>query len=286
MQGKPAEARTLHAEAVRIYRETGDRAKEARALNNLASALASDGELVAAKKTYETALQVFEEIGDDGAVGTILANLGSIRFDEGDLAGTMELFERARGLFDRAGAQSSLAFVLYRLGDLHLGKGDIARSREHHEKALEIRKRLGEKGSVAESQLGLAQVALHENRPVPAEALAREAIQEFGKEKRLDDKAMGHAVLARALLDQRRVAEAWGAVRSARAQAEASSSPATRLRVETAAASVESAMGNTQSAIATLKRVIAEARRSALPGVESEARLALGRLQGSKSGRD
>jgi tetratricopeptide (TPR) repeat protein len=228
---------------------------------------------------YEAALPIFKESGDDHAVATILGNLAGILFDEGDLAKGADLYEQARLLFERAGAQSSLAFVLYQLGDLHLGKGDLAASRKHHEQALAIRKQLGEKGGAAESQLALARLALQQSLPGPAEALAREAADEFRKEKRTDDEAMAQSILARALLGQGRVPEARETARAARERGQASGNQATRLAVQTTAALVQAALGDTQTAAHTLRDVIAEARRGGLPSLEFEARLALGQVE-------
>jgi eukaryotic-like serine/threonine-protein kinase len=275
--GNLAVARELHERALGIYREIGKQSEEARALNNLANVLAAAGQLSEAMTMYEAALPKFRELGDDHAVAAILSNLGGLRVGRGDLAGASELYEQSRELFERVGAQSSLAFVHYQLGDLLFAKGDANGSRLNHEKALAIRERLGEKGGLAESRLALAQLSLDERLPVPAEALARTAAEEFRKEGRADDEAMSRSVLARALLRQGRIAEAKQEIESMRQRRPESRT--VRLSVKTTLASVQAALGDTRIAASTVRDVIAESRRNGLTGLEFEARLALGQVE-------
>jgi TolB-like protein len=272
-------ARDFHEQAVGIYRETGNRREMARALNDLANVMASAGQLAAAMKMYEDSLPIFREVHNDQAVATILSNLAALSQDRGEFGKASDLYEQSRAIFQKVRAQSSLAFVEYRLGDLQVAKGDLTAGRWHHEQALEIRKQLGEKGSVAESQLAVAQLALQEGLPAPAEALARDAVEEFRKEKRADEEVMGQSILARALLRQGRASEAQQVMEAIGERGPESSNPAVRLAVRTTASIIQVALGDKRTAANTLRSVIVESQRSGLPGLAFEARLALGEVE-------
>ena len=278
-QANLTDAKSMHEQARAIYRELGDRAGEARALNNLANVSGLEGNLPAAQKTYEQALAVFREIGDRNAAATVLGNLADLFSEKGDLPRAATFYDESMAAFRDVGNTSSVAYTLSRLGDLLLIQGDLAGARKKHEEALALRNQLGEKGTIADSQLALAQISMQEGSPVPAEAEARAAIQEFQTENRADDEASAMAVLARSLLSQDKRSEAKQAIERAEELSSKSHNGSLRLSVGITAASIRAAAGETARATSDLGEIVAEARKASLVGLELEARLALGQIE-------
>jgi tetratricopeptide (TPR) repeat protein len=80
--GRAAEAAAEHTRALEIYREAGDRRREALTLGNLALAEAhTDRESAVA--SCEAALTILRELDDTRAEGQILANLGALHHRAG-----------------------------------------------------------------------------------------------------------------------------------------------------------------------------------------------------------
>ena len=273
--GDLKQAGDLHEQALAINREIGDRIGEARSLNNLANILSVGGDHSGAREKYEAALTVFREIGDRNALATVLSNLGDLVSEEGDLARARELYEESRVTFQAIGNKSSLAYELSRLGDLDLIGGDLAAAKKTHLEALALRQEIGEEGGVGDSQLALAQIALHQDDPASAEAAARAAADEFRAAARSGDEASAMAVLARSFLVRGKSSESAQALKRAEELAAKSDDIAVRLSVAITGASILAARGDTAKSLADLQRIVAQTSDARLLRLQLEARLAL-----------
>src|SRR5205823_6111949 len=67
------------------------------------------------------------------------------------------------------------------IGEVRAARDQIQQARESHEAALKLREKLP--WDAAESRVALALLALEENQPARAEALARAAAAEFARDK-------------------------------------------------------------------------------------------------------
>ncbi len=111
-----------------------------------------------------------------------------------------------------------------------------------YEQSLAIRTARGAKTMIAETQLALAELSLEEARaPVEQEAVLRQALEFFQKQKAREDEINAGCVLARALLTEGKAEAAKEAMQHARSLAAKSQNPEIRWRTAITAARIETA---------------------------------------------
>ena len=202
------EALTIHAHALRVARDQGDRAGEAAAIHNTGRVYWRWGRHDEAREHFERALAIYHEIGAPGQIGAVLNNLGNLfdllgHFDEavdrykealtilgdcGDLAGeastlgnlgivyevmgrqteSIEHHQQALVLFQKVGDRGGIGRTFDNLGSVLFRQGRYAEALHHHEQALAILDELGDRASAAETLNGLGRVHLRLGHPAEA----------------------------------------------------------------------------------------------------------------------
>jgi tetratricopeptide (TPR) repeat protein len=197
--GDYAGARRYYEQALRIYREIGDRRGESAALNNLGVVSRHQGDCLGARAYYEQVLRIKREIGDRQGEAITLNNLGTACLYLGDYPGARAYYEQAlhikREIGDRRGegvGLSNLSLLFHHLGDdeaareysLHAldiaremsdrarqgsaltllghalaGLGRLAEAADAYRQALDLRRELGQPNLAMEDLAGLARVA-------------------------------------------------------------------------------------------------------------------------------
>jgi tetratricopeptide (TPR) repeat protein len=208
-KGRLDEAQRLYERALRI-RETalGQHHPEVSdSLNNIANVMRSRGDNDAAQELYERALAIRETaLGPDHPrIAECLHNLGNVRRDAGAVTEARELYQRALRIFEAAWGPESVdvALVLESQAVLSSDTGAHAEAGELYERALSIREKVqgSEHTAVAPPLLGLAGVALVQDRPEDAVALAERASRlHAAAEAAPLERADGWFMLARALV--------------------------------------------------------------------------------------
>jgi predicted ATPase/class 3 adenylate cyclase len=97
-QADKAGAAEVLTEALELFRQAGDRAGEARALNSLGSASRTVGSTTRARELYDEALRIRVEIGDRAGISVTTFNLGQLAMDDGDHDTARRLFELSHDL--------------------------------------------------------------------------------------------------------------------------------------------------------------------------------------------
>ncbi len=281
-QGDFQGAEKLFQQALSTYREVGNKGGEAAALNNIAVTLKSRGDLNGSRRRYEQALAIDREIGNRHGEASTLNNIAIVLHDQGEIGPSKQTFEQALAIYRQIGSESGSAGTTYALGRVLLAQGDLAAARKAYEDSLAMRAGLGEKLSDTFSRSRLAAVTVEEGRAAEAETPAREAAEEFRKQKMGDSEAFVLDILARALLAQGKVVEARQVIE--RAVPLAAKSPHTLLPVAITAARVRGADGKALEAARSLGGLLAEASRAGLVSYQLEIRLALGEIE-VKSGK-
>ncbi|MEZ4451832.1 MAG: serine/threonine-protein kinase [Nannocystaceae bacterium] len=204
--GEYAAARRLHERALSISeRALGPHHPEITyALNNLAIVLRAQGELVEARALLVRSLAIREAaLGPDHpGVATILNNLADVDSALGDREAAIQGLERALAIREASLGPDhpDVATALNNLAGLLMEEGDAAAARERYARALAIRERAPGQPRLADSLIGLAEVAMVEGRSPDAIASAERALR-VSEEASLPPASLAEArfALARAL---------------------------------------------------------------------------------------
>lgn len=284
-EGDLADAEANYKESLAIYRDEGYQAGVASVLNSLGNAYYEESNLPQARTNFEQAIASFTQIGDKADLQMSQNNLGNVLFDLGDLAGSRSSYEQALQLAKDLKDPSSVAQVLRNLADVSESQGDFDSARKNDEESLKIRTGLGEKGSIVDSRMALAILSLEEGHPAAAEAPAREAAEEFRREKSPIDEANALVVVGRAEFEEGKSASAVKTIDSAAALADKDAANASfAIPVLIEAARIHGLAGNTDSAENELQLLLTRADSLGNVELQFEARLALGQLE-MKSGK-
>jgi eukaryotic-like serine/threonine-protein kinase len=283
-QGDLATAEKMHREALAIFRLLDDKWQQVAAIGNVADERMEQGDLRGAMHLYEEQLQ-FGQPGTPENPYPVY-NIALLRQLQGNLEGAKQGFEKSLAIWQKTGDQDSSAYAMWSSGSLLLEQADFSGARKMYEQALAIRTTAGDKLSIAETQLGLAHLSLEEaHSPVDQEAVLRQVLEVFQKQKARDDEIQAWCILARALLAEGKAAAATGAMQHARSLATKSQNPEIRWRTAITAARIEASEKDVPHSTAgsttrkELAAIIAKSRELGYQGVELDARLALAEIE-------
>lgn len=184
-------------------------------LCNMAILLIKIGDMRGALFRAEGGMLLAREIGLFEYVGSGFIAIGLISLLQGNIDNSMQSFQQAESAFKELGDPGFVAWAYWHIAQVYMVQGDLDTARKKHEEALVIREQHALKGFAAESRAALADIALEQQEPSRAEALARGAAQQFAQEQQADNEAWAQALLAQALDVQGRHAEALLAVERA-----------------------------------------------------------------------
>jgi DNA-binding winged helix-turn-helix (wHTH) protein/tetratricopeptide (TPR) repeat protein len=282
-QGDPGAGEKMHREAVAIYRGLADKSSTAVATGNLGDDRVLLGDLRGATRFYEEELVLFREAGDTGAeagAGYSKANVDKL---SGDLSRAKVGFEESLKEWQKEGDPSDSGYAAFSLGEVLLAQADFEGARKALEQSMAVRKGGENKVILRETQMELADLSLEEGgAPSDAETTARQAIEDFNKEKARDDEALAWALLARSLCAQQKFEEAKHAAAQALSLSEKSPNFEIRMdnaivaaRVDIIAPSASYNSSERKVAPKQLASIVSVARRLGYFGIELEARLLL-----------
>ena len=278
-QGNYQAAKKIYQQSLDVLRELDDKSGIAGGLGNLANVLDSEGELQAAERMQRETIEAFGAVDDQRGVAATMNNLGMLLAEQGKLLPAKQINEDALALHQKIGFRSGSAYTLQSIGEVLEALADLSGARNAFQKALTIRRELGEHGNVATTQVDLAELSLEEGNAAVAEDLVRQSIQVFISQKDRDQEAWGGAVLARALVAQKKLPSAQAAISRAKITLPSGASYTTRFAVSLAGARVEMASDRTTEAAVQAQQVLAQAEQHGYAGYALEARLVLGELK-------
>jgi tetratricopeptide (TPR) repeat protein len=281
--GDLSEAKAALEDAIATARELGSMRNLITGEQLLGWVLTDKGELDRALSLYDDALRYHEEQGKSTLMPAVLRLFtASVIERRGELVEALRRTRESVEKMREVKATYMVAVALQMQGWMEMVSGDLAAAQKSHAEALQIRTQMAISALVAESRLGLAQVAVEDGRADEAAELARLALTELAREKERDNMALAQAALARALMasgDKRAMQDALG---QARQLARSSENPRVRLLVATTDATLRAQIGNAAElgdAAASLATAVDDATRAGYLGEALAARLALGALE-------
>ncbi len=159
-QGQYSEARVHYEQSLSAFREIGDRKGEALELNNLGVVNHHLGNFDAAHSYYQEALTIREQLGEFQGIGLTSGNLGMLAHHMGDHQAAHAYSVVAQRIADERGDRDSEAFALFCLANAQLSQGEVEESIHSFQRALELRLALGQVNQTFEAQAGLLRAEL------------------------------------------------------------------------------------------------------------------------------
>jgi tetratricopeptide (TPR) repeat protein len=227
----------------------------------------------------EECLRIWRQAGEKNGIASALVNLADVRFTLGDLERSQKLFSEALQVFTETGNQPGVGYSLHSIGRIMMVEGELVGARQKYQEALAIREKLGNSGFTVDSRLRLGELTIEEGRAAEAEGSIRRAVEDYRAQSDVDDQAEAQAILVRALLAQKKLAETQEVVTSARQLVAKTTNRNSRIEVTIADAQVRAALGKTAEAVALLVSVVDETRRCGFRELQLRARLALGETE-------
>jgi tetratricopeptide (TPR) repeat protein len=148
----------LYFESEALARALGDRAKEATSYNALSFVYRQTGDFVRAAEAAGKALALYRELDDPHGLGVILNNLGYQAYLEGRYQDAEDRYREALEFRRLIGWQEGEATVLNNLALVAHRLGDLSLAQDHYETALRIYQRIGYPHGEAAALRNLAQV--------------------------------------------------------------------------------------------------------------------------------
>ncbi len=279
IQGNLVDATKAFQQALAIKQEIGDQNGAAECLNNLGDILVLRGEIRKAESSFEEAIRIRQSLGLAGSLASPLEGLGEALAEGGDLPAAKQHLNEALAIANQSGDKHLLSLILSTMGDIQAQEGDLGEARKSYQQALEIRNTLGEKGNAQETALGLAELAMEEGNSGEARSRTEEALNEFSKEKIIDDQVLAHVMLARTLISESRTAEALKEISLAEQIASKSQNRLARIKLSIVSARADEASGRSARAISTLESALADSKQHGLILLEFQVSLALGQIE-------
>ena len=276
LRGDLTQSAEMLQQAVKKFKQVGNRDGVATALSNFADARLSQGDLMQAKELLEESIPEYQAVDDKEGVVLNLDSLGDIWREKGELDKADKSYRQAEVIARKIGDKNAIAYVLSGMGDVALDRGDLPLARKRYEEALALRNRAGEKQSAAESRVSLAALAIEEGHSSDAEASVRECKVQFHREQQADDELSASIALINALLAQGKQGEAQKEMGAAQQLGNATQNRFLHLQFELAAGRVVLASDHPDASRSLFEHVAKDARRYGFVGLEFADRLALG----------
>jgi DNA-binding winged helix-turn-helix (wHTH) protein/tetratricopeptide (TPR) repeat protein len=275
LRGDLTQSAQMFQEAVKKFRQVGNRDGVATALSNFADTRLSQGDLMEAKKLLEESIPEYQAVDDKEGVVLNLNNLGDIWRQTGELDKAEAAYRQAEVIARKIEDKDATASVLSGMGDVALDRGDLVLSRKRYEESLDLRNQAGEKQTVTESRVSLARLAVEEGHATDAETSARACKQQFQQDQQRDDELSASIALIDALLAEGKQGEAQKEMEAAQVLGNATQNRFLRLQFELASGRVLLASDHPDASQPLFQRVAGNAHRYGFVGLQLAGDLAL-----------
>ncbi len=277
-RGELRKSAEMFQQAVKNFRQVGNRDGVATALSNFADTRLSQGDLKEARRLLEESIPEYQAVDDKEGVVLNLDSLGDLWRQSGELDKADSSYQQAEVIARKIEDKDATAYVLNGMGDVALDRGDLALARKRYEEALALRAQAGEKQLATESRVSLAKLAVEEGHASDAEASLRECKEQFHAEQQADDELSAVIVLIDALLAEGKPEAAQKEVEAAQQLANATQNRFLHLEFELTSGRVLLASNNPGTSSKPLQRVADDSHSYGFFGLELADKLALAQL--------
>lgn len=191
------EAEKHHRTALELYREVGDRAKEAAALERLSKDYNDLGAVAEVEKCRQNALAIYRELGDRKGEASALKRLGWIFVFTSKYDRAEPYFLQAVQIWREIGQPHGAANALHGLGRFHREHtGDFVRARAYGQETLRLSRESGDGFNEAMGKLSIGFAFHYEGDYSAADPYMTGAVQLLGEYGWLGESALGFVGVA------------------------------------------------------------------------------------------
>lgn len=170
-------AARLHAGAsAPLWREAGDRDREAQALLIVGIVAEQEGSFAEATAKMEAALDIARDANNTGQQATILNNLGNVAYRVGDLARARGIYEQVRDTARALGSPALEMMAVANIGSASWALGEYDAATANTEKALKLAESIGDRNSAGRWMANLGLIAAAQGRFEEAHVTLSEAL--------------------------------------------------------------------------------------------------------------
>jgi non-specific serine/threonine protein kinase len=148
-RGDPATARSLHGEAIALFREQDERWGLAYSLAHLGLAIRDQDDFVLAYSVINESVALWRELGELWELGVSTRFLGLVALRQGDYEVARRHFADYLEINRRLGSEGAIAWALLDLGEATLNLGDRVQAKSFVEESFRTMRELDNKYGVA-----------------------------------------------------------------------------------------------------------------------------------------
>ena len=147
-----------YEEALKLYRETGDRASEAIVLNNIGLVYSEFGEKQKAREYYSQSLPLSRAAGSRAQEAITLNNMGLVYSELGEKLKALEYYSQSLPLSRATGDRSGEAVTLNNIGLVYSDLGEKQKAREYYSQSLPLSRAVGSRSLEAATLTSIGSV--------------------------------------------------------------------------------------------------------------------------------
>jgi CHAT domain-containing protein len=132
-------------EALKLYREAGNRRGEAGTLNNIGGVYSDLGEKQKALEYYSQSLPLSRALGDRSGEAGTLNNIGGVYSDLGEKQKALEYYNQSLPLKRAVGNRSGEAVTLNNIGRVYSDLGEQQKALEYYSQSLPLSRAVGDR---------------------------------------------------------------------------------------------------------------------------------------------
>jgi len=129
-----------------------------------------------AVRLHQEALALYRELGDQAGIAFALNNIGVQAHDQGDFEQAAAYYAEGLDLARASGNRQTVGYILHNLGEIAQYQRDYARALEFYNESLALSRELGNRWMVAYTQTALARVTHYQGDDDHAAALLCESL--------------------------------------------------------------------------------------------------------------